>query len=75
VSKLIKSLGCAKVWVKFSVLMYPSVRLEIKAFCHIYLGGNCPPDPTHSSPAEAISPIPVKSPLSKRQKWHSTEDL
>jgi len=39
---------------------------------YAYLGANCAPVPTPSSPDKAISAISVKSPLHKRKRWHST---
>jgi len=41
---------------------------------HAYLGANCAPVPTTSSPDKAISVISLKSPLHKGKRWHSTAD-
>jgi len=38
------------------------------------MGGNCALGPTPSSPAKAISPIQVKSPLNKGKRWHLTAE-
>jgi len=48
--------------------------LKSGLFLHTYLGGNCAPFPTPSSPDKAISASPLKSPLNKRKRWHSTAD-
>jgi len=39
---------------------------------HAYLGANCAPVPTPSSPDKAISAISAKSPLHKGKRCHST---
>jgi len=41
---------------------------------HAYLGANCAPVSTPSSPDKAISVTSLKSPLHKGNRWHSTAD-
>jgi len=49
----------ANTWIKSSVLKYPSVCLEIRAFLHA-LFSYCSPVPTLSYAAKTISPTPSK---------------
>jgi len=64
---LLKSLG------QSNVLKCPTVVLNQGFLTHL-LGGNCAPFPTPSSPDKAITITPIKSPLNKRKRWHSTAD-
>jgi len=57
---LLKSLG--------QILGAPVFVLKSGRFWHTYLGGNCAPFPTPSSPDEVISAIPIKLPFEQKKE-------
>jgi len=63
-----------KSLAKSNALKSRSVCLEIRAFLTHLFGGNCTPVPAPFAPDKDIYATPVKSPLNKGKRWHSTAD-
>jgi len=59
----------SKIYIRFKVLNYPRVCLEIRTFLNTYLGRKLPPIPAHSYQLKAI-PHPCQKVLWTKDRDH-----
>jgi len=63
-----------ETWLRRQCAKVPQYSPWHEDFFDAYLGGNCVPVPTPSTPDKPIPAFPVKSPLNKGKSWHLTAD-